>query len=297
MKKNIILTLLTIIFVILIIIFINNNSPLQTIASINLNKDIDLNSDGENEHLEFMSKDNTVDLNISSDNNNIYLSNKIKDTVLFSLNNHWVPKIYIQDISRDLKPEIILQGSKNNKSICYIFSWNNAEFKNLYCSDKNIFGILNSKNNKTPQCFSLSASKGNSSINSFMIVNNELLDITTADLAIPSLNNINNFIKLIEMSYELDTLPDIFSTNIDSSNLSLLYNLDKENNSYSFQDAFFYDYNWDDYENPISINWKLTFEKNKLKGEEGDKEEIVFFIDSTLENSNFKITSIKKSKP
>ena len=130
-----------------------------------------------------------------------------------------------------------------------------------------------------------------------MIINNELLDITNNTTnTIPSLNNINNFIKLIETPYELDVLPDIFSNKIDSKDLSTLWNLDKENHSYSFQDAFFYDYEWDNSSNPISLKWRLTFEKNKLKGEEGDKNEVIFYIDSNLEDSSFRITSIKKIK-
>ncbi|MBN1065656.1 hypothetical protein DVV81_12555 [Clostridium botulinum] len=296
-KKKFILALIVVIIISTTII-INKSNNLQTIAPIDSTKniDIDLTCDGQNEHIEFIKKDNTVDLNISHNSNNTYLSTKINDNVLFSLNNHWSPKIYLYDLSRDVNPEIILQGVKENKSICYIFSWKDGEFQNLYSSDKNIFGILDSKNNKMPQCFSLSASKGNSSSSSFMIINNEVLDTTNDASTIPSLNNITNFIKLIETPYELDDLPDIFSPKIDSNDLATLWNLDKENHSYSFQDAFFYDYNWDSYSNATSLKWRLTFEKNKLKGEEGDKSEVIFYLDSTIEDSNFKIISIKRIK-
>ncbi|AIY79284.1 hypothetical protein FDC58_09000 [Clostridium botulinum] len=297
-KKKKFLALLVVILISITVITINKSNTLQTIAPIDSTKNIDadLTCDGQNEHMEFIKKDNTVDLNISHNSNSTYLSSKINDNILFSLNNHWSPKIYLYDLSRDIKPEIILQGVKENKSICYIFSWKDDKFQNLYSSDKNIFGILDSKNNKTPQCFSLSASKGNSSSNSFMIINNEVLDTTNDTSTIPSLNNITNFIKLIETPYELDDLPDIFSAKIDRKDLSTLWNLDKENYSYSFQDAFFYDYDWDSYSNATSLKWRLTFEKNKLKGEEGDKSEVIFYLDSMIEDSNFKIVSIKRIK-
>ncbi|ACD52762.1 hypothetical protein FDB55_04435 [Clostridium botulinum] len=297
-KKKIILTLLVVMLISITVATINKHNILQTIAPIDSTKNIDtdLTCDGQNEHIEFITKDNTIDLNISHNNDNTYLSSKINDNVLFSLNNHWSPKIYLYDLSRDIKPEIILQGVKENKSMCYIFSWKDDKFQNLYSSEKNIFGILDSKNNKTPQCFSLSASKGNSSVNSFMIINNEVLDTTNDNCSIPSLNNITNFIKLIETPYELDDLPDLFSTKIDTKDLSILWNLDKENHSYSFQDAFFYDYDWDSYSNSTSLKWRLTFEKNKLKGEEGDKSEVIFYLDSKVEDSNFKIISIKRIK-
>ncbi len=124
-KKKIILTLLVVMLISITVATINKHNILQTIAPIDSTKNIDtdLTCDGQNEHIEFITKDNTIDLNISHNNDNTYLSSKINDNVLFSLNNHWSPKIYLYDLSRDIKPEIILQGVKENKSMCYIFSW------------------------------------------------------------------------------------------------------------------------------------------------------------------------------
>ncbi|GAA0078338.1 hypothetical protein UT300005_27170 [Clostridium sp. CTA-5] len=300
-KKYIIyLSILTLVIVgsIIFTLSINKNKCLQTISPLTSSKniDFDLTGDGKNDTVKLIKRDNTFDINIDYHNTNIFLSSKIKDNILFNISNSWPIKIYLYDISRDLRPEIILQGTKNNKSMCYVFNFNEGEFYDLYSSDKNIFGILDSNNTKTPQCYSLLSSKGISSLNSFMLINNKLLDTTKDAKNIPSFNNAVSFINLIEAPYELDSLPNIFSSSIANDELSVLWNLDKENYSYSFQDAFFYDYEWDSSGDPTSLKWRLTFEKSKLKGSENDKNELVLSLDCHLNDSNYNITSIEKLK-
>ncbi|SFC77659.1 hypothetical protein [Clostridium uliginosum] len=300
-KRKLIKTILIIMPILILIVIglsINRNKSYQTISPINLSKNIqfDLTGDGQNDSIELVKRYNAFDLNITYHNNSIYLSNKIKDNILFTLNDHWPPKIYLNDISRDITPEIIVQGSKNNSSMCYVFNWHEGEFFNVYSSDKNIFGILDSKNTKTPQCYSVSSSKGISSLNSFMLINNKLLDTTKENFDLPSLGNVTAFINLVETPYELKDLPDIFCTSINSTELPILWNLNKEIYSYSFQDAFFYDYEWDSSADPTSLKWRLTFEKSKLNGDENDKEEIIFYLDCKLENSLYKISSLQKLK-
>ncbi|MBW6409163.1 hypothetical protein KYD98_03590 [Clostridium sp. YB-6] len=300
-KKHIIyLSILTLIIVgsIIFILLINKNKYLQTISPLTSSKniDFDLTGDSKNDTIKLIKRDNTFDINIDYHNTNIFLSSKIKDNVLFNISNSWPIKIYLYDISRDLRPEIILQGTKNNKSMCYVFNFYEEDFYNLYSSDKNVFGILDSNNTKTPQCYSLLSSKGISSLNSFMLINNKVLDTTKDSKNIPSFNNVISFINLIEAPYELDSLPNIFSSSITNNELSVLWNLDKENYSYYFQDGFFYDYEWDTSGNPISLKWRLTFERSRLKSSETDKNELVLSLDCHLNDSNYNITSIEKLK-
>ena len=130
-----------------------------------------------------------------------------------------------------------------------------------------------------------------------MIIKNSILDTTDDSKSLPSFDSVNNFINIIELPYPLDELPNIFSQSISSNELSLLWNLDKDNSSYSFQNGFFYDYEWDDLSNPVSIKWRLSFEKNNLKGNDSDKTELILLIDIHKENdSSYKITSIQISK-
>lgn len=302
-NKKIIINLffiITLIFLTLIVFYFTSNKfkTLQTIYPINMSNDMkyDLNGDGKEEILQIMNGQNKVDFNIRSHDSTYYFSNQVDDNILFTINNHWSPKIFLHDVSRDNIPEIILQGSKNNKSICYIFNWSKENFSNVYSTNKNIFGILDCKNTKTPQCYSLSSSEGISSLNSFMLINNDILNTTNENPTVPSLDTTINFINLVEAPYELSDIPDIFINSIDKKELSLLWNLDKENYSYAFQDAFFYDYEWNDSSDPSAIKWRLSFEKNNLKGSENDKSELVLLLNLNKINNSYKITSIQKSK-
>lgn len=301
-KKKFVVNILFIVFLMFLssIVFYFTSvkfKTLQTIYPINISQDIkyDLNNDGKEDILQMIDGHNQVDFNIKFNNSDdYYLSKEIEDNILFTLNNHWLPKVFVHDISRDNIPELIVQGSKNNKSTCYIFNWDKQKFTNIYTTNKNIFGILDCKNTKTPQCYSLSSSEGLSSLNSFMIINNEILDTTKENLKVPSLDPAISFINLVEVPYELGDIPDIFTTSIDKSELSLLWNLDKDKYSYAFQNAFFYDYEWNDSGQPSAIKWRLSFEKNNLKGSETDKNELVLLLDLKKFDNTYKITSIQK---
>lgn len=271
---------------------------IQTISPINVSEDtkFDLTGDGKEDTLQLLNSQNQIDFKINSSNDNHYLSKQTNDSILFTTNNHWEPKIFLRDISRDNIPEIIMQGSKNDNSISYLFHWNKKNFDLISSSNNNIFGILDSKNSKTPQCYSVSSSEGTSSLKSFMLVNDALLDTSKDNSNLPSLDSVTQFINLIQIPYVLDDTPDIFTSTIDKKDLSLLWNLDKENYSYTFQNAFFYDYKWNESGEPASIRWRLSFEKSNLKGSKNDKKEFILLIDLEKNGFFYKINTIQKFK-
>lgn len=299
-KKLLVNTVIYIMLFILIIMvisyFSNKFKTLQTISPINTssNVQLDLTGDGIKDSMQLLNSQNKIDLLINCSSNEYYLSNSIPDKILFS--NDIQPKIFLHDISRDNIPEIILIGTKNNKNICYVFHWNKKNFDLIYSSDNNIFGILDCKNSHTPKCYSLSSSQGLSSLNSFMLIKDSNLDITKDNSNIPSLDSVISFIDIIELSYVLDDLPDIFMSSIDKDNLSLLWNLDKDNYSYSFENAFFYDYRWNESGEPSAIRWRLSFKKNNPKSSNVNKDELVFLIDLVKYGTSYKINAIQKSK-
>ena len=129
-----------------------------------------------------------------------------------------------------------------------------------------------------------------------MLINDSPLDTSKDNLTLPSLDSVTQFIDLIQIPYVLDDIPDIFTSSIDKENLSLLWNLDKDNYSYSFQNAFFYDYKWTESGEPSSIRWRLSFEKSNLKGEANDKTEFILLLDLEKDNSSYKINAIQKIK-
>jgi hypothetical protein len=297
--RNTVLSIGLIFFTITIIYFISNRlKSLQTISPINISQDTqyDLTGDGKKELIQILSSQNKIDFSIDSSNDNYYLSSQVNDKILFTTNNHLQPKIFFHDISRDNIPEIILLGSKNSKSISYVFHWNKKNFNLVYSSNANIFGILDCKNSKTPQCYSISSSEGLSSLNSFMLINDSPLDTSKDNSNLPSLDSATQFINLIELPYVLDELPDIFTPTIDKNNLSLLWNLDKDNYSYAFQNAFFYDYKWNEFGEPAAIRWRLSFEKSNLKGTDNNETELILLIDLEKDGSYYKINTIQKVK-
>ena len=285
-------------FSIAILIYFSSSklNSIQTISPINIsqNKQFDLTGDGKKDTLKILNSQNKIDFIINYSDYNYYLSNQIDDKLLFTANNHFEPKVFLNDISRDNIPEIIIQGSKNNKCVSYVFHWNKKNFDLIFSNNNNIFGILDCKNSRTPKCYSISSSEGLTSLNSFMLINDAPLDISKEALTIPSLDSVIQFIDLIQIPYVVDDIPDIFATSIDKEHLSLLWNLDKDNYSYSFQNAFFYDYKWTDSGEPSSLRWRLSFEKSNLKGEANNKTELILLLDLEKDASSYKINVIQK---
>ena len=141
---NIIFMFILIIIGFILFYFVSNKfSITQTLYPINTSKDTkyDLTGDGNDDDFQIVNGQNQIDFYIRSHDNDYYLSKQIPNGKIFDFNNHWSPKIFFHDISRDTIPEIILLGSKDNKSLCYIFKWNKSNFFNLYSSNKNILGI------------------------------------------------------------------------------------------------------------------------------------------------------------
>lgn len=254
---------------------------------------VDLTGDGTKDVLKVITKDNDIDIEITSNNRIFNLSDLCNDNILLSNIKTWSPKIFIRNLSRKKVPEIIVQGLKNQSCIQYIFSWNNGSFKMLFSSNKNIFGILDSNNSKTPQCYSINSSSGLSSLESFMLLDNEILNITKDCKSVPDISNILSLIDIIQKDYELDITPDIFKEGIPEKELSTIWHLDKEHNSYSFEDAFFYDGSTDNEGNITSITWRLTFEKYIKEKDDSYKSEVVFYvITEPTSDMRYKIASI-----
>lgn len=285
-------------FALLSSIFYFTRYKFDTLKTINpiLSSDLsnyDLNGDGNKETIEQINGNNKIDFSIKSEKDNILLSSLVKDNKLFDINQSLKPKLYLYDISRNGTKEIFIQGNKNSSNMIYCFNYDmrNRKFNCFYSSSKNIFGILDSNNTKSPACYSLESKIGNSSIDSFMLVNNKYLNTTSATSKVPSLNNILKFIDVVQLKYEIDDLPDIFLPSIPKKELSLLWNLEKKKYSYYFQNAFFYDYEWDKDNNPTSIKYYLSFSKSDRQNNNLSKE-FTIIVDFKKMDSDYKIYSI-----
>ena len=258
-RKFIFISFFIILFSFLIVLFIYRNYPNSTITTFNpidSSKEylLDLNGDGIKDSLKIVKNNSNPDIKITTKDKSYFLS-----------------ECTYNDITD-------------------IFSWNGSYFDSLLTLKGNIFGILNSENNKSPNFYSFSSSIGTSNLSSYMILNNKVIN-TKENSSIFDMKNLIEFIDLIEKNYEVENLPNIFLDSIDSSNLSILFNLDKEHNTYSFQNGFFYDDSFDENDNANSIKYRLSFEKFNTSS--SSKKELIIYVTISKDcENNFKISSI-----
>ena len=268
---------------------------IETFNPIDLNTEtiIDLTGDGSKDKLKIISTNSSLDVEITSNNKTYNLSSLCKEHTLLSNCSYWPAKVYIKNLSKNKIPQIIVQGVKNSSPIQYVFSWDNDKFSLLFSSDKNILGVLDSTSNSTPQCYSINSSTGTQSLSSFMIISKEVIDITKDCKTVPNISALLTLTDIIQKNYEIDEVPDIFKENIPSEELAILWNLDKEHNTYSFEDAFFYDDSIDNEGNITSMKWILTFEKYINQKDDTSKSALVFHVTTERTTDNqYKISSI-----
>ncbi|MBE6048216.1 MAG: hypothetical protein E7213_07445 [Clostridium sp.] len=260
--------------------------PLDTIRS----NSIDLNADGIEETINIINRNDTDDIEIISNNHTYYLSSLCKNNLLSTHSSFWPINIYIQNLSRNLYPDIIVQGNIDNKPVNYVFTWKENAFIKVFDNDKNLLGLLDINSNKTPKCYTLNSFSGISSFNSFMLIDKKILDITNDTKLTPDIDIVQNFINIIEKNYELNELPNIFIEGIPQNDLSLLWHLDKENNTYSFQNGFFYDETSEIKGDTATYKWNLNFEK--YSSYNNSKSQItIYLVTQKIQDNSYRISS------
>ncbi|MDY6012668.1 hypothetical protein [Clostridium sp.] len=293
-KNYIILTSLIFIVLFLIYIFCIINKPITEVNSptiINSDANIDLTGDGIPENIKIINNKNHSDLQITTFKKTILLSSLTSDNYISDYSNSYNMNVLILNISRDNKPEILIQGYKKNSPITYLFTYEQNKFVLKYSSKTPIVGLIDSNMNRTPQLYLLNGINTKKSFKNFMLINDELIDITKNSKIIADYDKILSFINIVSLDYEITDYPDIFHKYIEESNISVLYKLDKDNFKYSFKDGFFYDNEVDSDGILQNIRWNVTFEKTNKASLK--KEEIIFELDLSREDSkNFKISNI-----
>lgn len=293
----IIALLISFVFISSYYFFITQNNAIETLTLINQKNTIefDFDGDGENDKLEIVKENNNYILKIECKGETYTLTTSENSILLGDSISKWPIKLNFLDISRDNIPEIIIQLSKENHPVNYIFTWDNSKFTNVFSSTDNIVGVLNSNNNKSPELLSLSSSKGDDSIKSFILSGNTLKDITFSKLKVPGLSVIQSFIDVIEAPYELSELPNIFTPTININDLPILWGLAKDKIRYSFQNGYFTDFKWDSNGNVTGITWSISFEANQNSETSLPAKELLFSL--KVEDDGYgslKISSIKK---
>lgn len=273
----------------------NNSQSIETFASTNQGENffVDLNGDGKKDSIYISSSNSSNQYIISCTVNNQNYSLEVKSPLntLGAFNKYWPITISFIDISRDKIPELIIQSSENDIAITHIFKWTGDGFKDLYCSTNEIFGVIDSNNNKSPKFFSFSINNSDGTIQKYMLTNNNIKNISYEKIEIPAYNSIISFIDIVTLPYNLYNLPDIFSDKIPYNLIHKLDALNKGNFYYVFQDGFFKDINWDSKGNISEVNWRVRFKKCS-KSNKNDIELLEWDLKLKNINNKFIITDM-----
>lgn len=290
------------IFVLVFVIFIIYLTKVNYKETINVtsptvlqnNSNVDLNNDGNFESIKIIQIDNNKqDIEITTIDKTFLLSSLTKNNYLSNCSNSYSIKVRLLNISRDNKPRILVQGYLKEKPVTYLFSYTDKNFKlEYYCNNSNISGIIDSNLNRTPQIAFFNSSDLNKSFKNFMIINNNLIDISKNSIKTYGASEILKLIDIICLEYEVVDYPNIFHKNATDDSISPIWSLNKNDFMYSFKNGFFYDNEVDKNGVLQNISWSLQFEKiNKISNE---KEIFKLNVESSRdENNNFKISSIK----
>lgn len=295
-KKELKVTLTLCLSLIIFLVLINNIfSPDKDVYfhyndsdTINIQKDF--NGDGKKDLLQVEAKDNKYNAKIISKNKTY---NLIPNKKLNSLGTKYSFSNVILsfcDLSRDHVPEIFICSYENDTPIFHIFSYDNKNFNDIFCSTNNMYGVLESKNNKTPKLFSFSLMSAENK-SSFILLKDKLKNISYENYTIPSLSEIQAISTYILSDYTPDTYPDIFY-NVDEDSLLSLINLDKTHYGYSFLYGNFIDNEWNKKGDITKISWDLYFKKSS---NENSKDVSTLNVKLTTEKVGdiYKVTSIK----
>ncbi|MEQ8154526.1 MAG: VCBS repeat-containing protein [Clostridiaceae bacterium] len=270
----------------------NSRDTLPVASSAELKNGIqkDLNADGKTDIIFVTSNEGKYCISADINNRNYILSPDASIATLGREYPYWGLRLYVKDISRDGIPEIFIQSSQENIPVFHIFSWNGVEFKDYYCSNNNVAGILNSDNNKTPKVYSGKVVNGIFSFESYMLLGNSFKNKSFDDVNVPGKQAVIELIDAIESPETPGNLPDFFDSSSDKVNSSLLWKLEKNIYRYTFQDAFFIDDKWNKNGDIYSIKWQINFKRRNIQTSKDDS----FIVNAkvVLINNGYKVYSV-----
>lgn len=265
------------------------------------NKDIvfheDLNGDGKKDTIviKYSNSNSSGQVNLNkSESYSLVCSRDLPS--LGEYCSYWPIRISTIDLSRDNHKEIILQGTYEDKAVQQIFSWNKTSYSNIFSSNNNIIGFVDSCNSKTPKLITGNFSNGRISIKGFIYSKNELTEFNnnlTEDL--PALDTLSNFIGMIESFPDAYlSVPNYFSPEINTNDLETLYRLANGSNYFKFQDGYFTDLAWKENGKISCENWILNFKTINLQDNKSLGNKTINLMINRYEDTDFpfKITSI-----
>lgn len=225
----------------------------------------DLNGDGIKDLIYILVKDTKYHIEISINDKTYFLNEKKPLNTLGTYNSIAPLKLSFFDISRNNLSEIFIQSFDNNTPIQHIYTFDNNEFKDIFCSTNNTFGVLNSKNNQSPKYFSLDLNNPNETLQKYMLINSTPKNISYDDIQIPGLSTVQLLIKYILTN---ESLGNVFFENTSDTITRNLDLIDKVKNKYVLLDSFFKDIAWDLSNDITKIDWNIRIAEVNLKTNE-----------------------------
>lgn len=300
-KRFIISLNLALILLVFLLSLYKSESPLTNAVFNQNNKDIvfheDLNGDGKKDIITLKHSNSgyngQVNLNKSESYN--LISNK-EFPALGDYCPHWPIRISTIDLSRDNHKEIIIQGSYEDKAVQQIFSWNRNGYSNIFSSNNNIIGFVDSCNSKTPKLITGNFLNGKISIKGYIYRKSELIEFSnnlTEDSLV--LDTLSNFICMIEsFPNAYLSVPNYFSPEINTNDLETIYRLANGSNYFKFQDGYFTDLAWKENGKISCENWILNFKTINLQDNRGIGNKTINLMINRYEDTDFpfKITSV-----
>lgn len=265
----------------------------------------DLTGDGTKDILYIKTEADKYYIQINSGDKSYYLEPSKKINTVGSYYLQWPMRLTLMDISRNNVPEIFTQASVKNKAVQHAFLWDGEKYEDIFSSSNNILGFVDSKNNKTPKMLSGNILDGKLNFISYIFIQDSLrsFNYNYVDNYMGK-NTVLGFINLMSTFpvSELNIPKDIFASDLNGNDISLLSDLSDRKVHLTFQDAVFKDFNWDKNGNTSDILWTLNFKgtnANELKETKNYTIELILKLipntskdSSSAKDSSFKITSI-----
>jgi len=307
-KKYIYYVLAIIIFTITLTFFLLlKKDSISTFNIVNEAKmmQADLTGDGTKDILYIKTEADKYYIQINSGDKSYYLEPSKKINTVGNYYLQWPMRLTLMDISRNNVPEIFTQASVKNKAVQHVFLWNGEKYEDIFSSSNNILGFVDSKNNKTPKMLSGNIKDGKLNFVSYIFIQDSLksFDYNYVENYMGS-TTVLGFINLMSTFpvSELNFPKDIFASDLNGNDISLLSDLSNRKVHLAFQDAVFKDFNWDKDGNTSDILWTLNFKgtnANDLKETKNYTIELILKLipntskdSSSGKDSSFKITSI-----
>lgn len=305
-KRYIYYLILAVALIILLICILipRKSSPTFSATDGNVSKRTDLTGDGKEDILFVKTQNNNYYLEVNANDKSYNLDPCNKSNTLGTFYTYYPMNLTLIDISRDNVPEIFTQAYSKDGGVQHVFFWYNKKFQDIFCSNDNVLGFMDCKNNRTPKFISGNLSNNSLDFTSYVLIKDNLQKFTfNYKDNYMGKDSVFKFVKYVEsMPYNEANKPvDVFYPGMSGKDLSVLGKICSDCSTMTFQCGNFMDTKWDKSGNSSEITWNLSFKsvsktnskdiKNniiqiKLKPDISDKNKEAFKIFSITQPNN-----------